>query len=383
MTLTEQKQGRSRSRTTASGQARYSKYAGRILNDVLHLKPGENLTIEAWEHELDFAKEIKLQARALGANTVLVVEDDENYFRLAEGGSEKSIGKVGKHEWALLENTDAYVFFPGPADMQRYLKLDSKKRQDSTAYNDDWYERASKAGVRGVRVRTSYATPSRADMYSFSHSDWYRNTLDAIDVDYNKIEKKAQRLSFLFKNANNIRLTAPNGTNLRMETSGVSPHVYSGLLPKPLRYSKFAGIANVPGSELDVAPKATVAEGKVVFNLPVYQNGRTVEGLSWTFRDGRLIESSSKKNYELFSQPYNRSRGDKDRLGLLAIGLTPKLAYGSTNDMNVEGAVSLGIGSIGEGDKNKTDFSFIGTLSNATVELDDTKIIVGGRLQAV
>jgi leucyl aminopeptidase (aminopeptidase T) len=380
--IAEQKQNGTRS-SEPSGQSRYSKYARRIINDVLHLKPGENLTIEAWEHELDFAREIKLQARMIGAHVLLFVEDDKNYFRLAEGGFEKSLGNVGEHEWALVENSDAYVFFPGPADIQRQLKLEPKKRNQTTAYNDEWYDRARRAGLRGVRVRTSYATPSRADMYLLDHAKWYQNTLDSIDVDYEKIEKKAQKLAFLFKNSNSIKIRAPNGTNLRMEMSRVIPHVYSGSLPKPLKYSKYAAVGNVPGSELDVVPKPSVAEGKIVFDRPIYQSGQTIEGLSWTFRDGKLLESSAKKNYEAFQKGYKRSKGDKNRLGALVIGLTPKLVYGSTNDVNVEGAVSVGIGSLGEGDTNKTDYSFLGTLSNANVELDDVKVVVAGHLQTV
>jgi aminopeptidase len=381
--LTEQKQVNARSQTEPSRGARYEKYARRIVNDALKLKPGENLTIEAWEHDLDFAREIKVQARKIGANALLFVEDDKNFFRLAESGSEKSLGKVGKHEWALLENTDAYIFFPGPSDYQRHLKLDSKKRQLTQAYNSEWYRRASKNHVRGARIRTAYATPSRADMYSVDPNEWYQNALEAIDIDYEKIEKKTQKLAYLFKNGHTIRLKAPNGTDLRMEISGVPPHAYSGLLPRPLRYSIYAGIANLPGSELDIVPKPTYAEGKVVFNRPVLQNTGKIEGLKWVFKNGKLADSSAKKNHELFASGYRKAKGDKDRLGALVIGLTPKLAYGYNYDMNVEGAVTLGIGSLGEGDKNKTDYSFLATLSNATLELDDTKVIVSGRLQPV
>jgi leucyl aminopeptidase (aminopeptidase T) len=363
-----------------SDQNAYEKYAKSILKDALRLKPGENLTIEAWEHDLDFAKEIKLQARKLGANAVLITEDDKNYFRLAEGGSEKSLGKVGEHEWALLENSDAYVFFPGPSDMQRHLKLDAKKRAAAQAYNSEWYRRASRAGVRGARIRTAYATPSRGDMYSIDPKQWYANTLEAIDVDYSQIEKRGKKLASLFRNAKEIRITAPNGTDLRLQMSRVSPHVYSGLLPGPLKYTPYSNIANIPGSELDIVPSPTRADGKLLFDLPSYQTGGNIEGLSWTFHKGRLTASSASKNHELFSVEYKKAKGDKDRIGVVLVGLTPKLRYGSTNDMHVEGAVSIGIGSLGEGDKNKTDYSFIATISNATVELDGKKVLVDGRL---
>jgi leucyl aminopeptidase (aminopeptidase T) len=379
--VTEQKPGGEQ--TSESDQSRYSKFASRILNDALRLKPGENLTIEAWEHELDFAREIKFQAQKMGANVLLVTEDDKNFFRLAESGAERSVGKVGRHEWALLENTDAYVFFPGPADIQRHMKLDAKKRSATTAYNGEWYDRAAKAGVRGVRLRTAYATPSRADLYSFPHKQWYDDTLEAIDVDYERIEKTGQKLASMFRTSKIVRIKAANGTNLEIGTSKLKPHVYSGALPRALRFTKYSGIANLPGSELDIVPNPKRVDGKVKFDRPVLQNGAVIEGLEWTFKNGMLSGSTALKNYGLFAKDYARAKGQKDRLGVIVLGLTPKLSYGFTNDMYVEGAVSLGLGSFGEGDKNNTDYSFIATISKATVELDDKKIIESGKLKQI
>lgn len=128
-----------------SAQPPYARYAKKIVQEVLKLRPGENLTIEAWEHELPFAEEVKFQARKLGANVVLNVEDDDHYFQLLEGGREKVLGNVGKHEWSLLENSDVYVFFPGPADARRNSLIDAKKRKQAQAYNLLWYKRATKA----------------------------------------------------------------------------------------------------------------------------------------------------------------------------------------------------------------------------------------------
>ena len=361
-------------------QASYSKYAKRIVNDVLNLKPGENLTIEAWEHELPFAKEVKLQARKLGANVLLHIEDDDSYFRLAEGGYEEILGQVGKHEWSLLENSDAYVFFPGPADAERQSKLDAKKRKEAQAYNMQWYKRASKAGVRGVRIRTAYVTPSRADMMGFDLNKWHENTLDAIDVDYQKIQKTGKKLKFMFKHANSMKISAPNGTNLSMDLSSLKPHLYSGIMANPISYNIFSCVMSIPGSEIDVVPKARSVEGTVVFDCPVFSGNKRIEGLSWTFKKGKLIHYDAKKNLDLFKVDYEKASGDKNKVGVFSIGLNPKLDYGYNQDFHVEGALTIGIGSLGEGDRNKTDYQFIATLSNANLTLDGVKVLESGKL---
>jgi aminopeptidase len=361
-------------------QRRYSKHAKRIIEDVLHLKPGENLTIEAWEHELPFAKEIKFQARRLGANVLLSIEDDENYFRLIDSGAEKNLGVVGKHEWSLLENSDAYVFFPGPADAQRQSSLDSKKRRAAQAYNQEWYRRASRAGVRGVRIRTSYVTPSRARMLNFDLRKWYENTLDAIDVDYRKIDEIGRKLSSHFKRGSKVRISAPSGTDLRMKLNGVTPHLYSGIMSRPIKNNIFSSVMSIPGNELDVVPYANSVNGTVFFDRPVFSDSERIEGLRWIFERGKLMKYSARKNLELFSGPYEQAKGDKDKAGVFAIGLNPKLRYGYNQDFHVAGSLTVGIGANYEGDKNKTDYQFVATLSKATVTVGNKKILDAGKI---
>lgn len=367
----------------SSDQSRYSKHAKRIVQDVLNLRPGENLTIEAWEHELPFAKEIKLQARKMGANVLLYIEDDANYFKLAEGGFEKNLGRMGKHEWSLLENSDAYVFFPGPSDAGRQSRLESKKRKAAQAYNFEWYKRASKAGVRGARIRTAYATPNRAKMLGFDSQKWRENVLNAIEVDFRKIDGLGKKLAFLFKHGNNVKIKAPGGTSLRMDLSGVTPHLYSGVMSKPPGYNVFACVMNIPGSELDIVPKTNSVEGTVFFDRPVFDGGNRIEGLKWKFQKGMLVDYSARKNLTFFKKGYEQAKGDKGKVGVLVLGLSPKLEYGYNSDMHVEGSLTIGIGSLGEGDKNKTDYQFVATLSKATLTLDDTKVLEGGKLLRV
>ncbi len=374
---------KSRRLETTVDQYDYSKHAKRLVKDVLCLKPGENLTIEALEHNLPLAKEVRFQARKMGANALLVVEDDENYFRLVDEGFGKHLGRIGTHEWALVENSDAYVFFPGPGDYERQTKLDPKKRREAQAYNLEWYRRATKAGVRGVRIRSAYVTPTRARMMGFDYKKWMSNTLEAIDIDYQKIDREGRRLARLLKDARNLKIKGPRGTSLRMELSGIPPHLYSGMMPKALKYNVFSSVMNIPGSELDVVPKVGTIEGTVYFDRPNFSDDKKIEGLKWTFKNGKLVGYSASKNIGLFRKGYLAAKGDKDKVGVLAIGLNPKLLYGFNQDFWVAVSLTIGIGTLGEGDKNKTDYSFSATLSKATVLVDDKKIIDEGRLLSV
>src|SRR2546422_9066848 len=81
---------------------------------------------------------------------MLLLEDEETHWRSVEDPPPTKRGQVSASEWAALAKADAYVFFPGPADIARYRK-NMEKSQAATSYNSDWYRRAERAGLRGAR----------------------------------------------------------------------------------------------------------------------------------------------------------------------------------------------------------------------------------------
>src|SRR6266699_6831078 len=97
--------------------------------------------------------------------------DEETHWRSVEDLSPTKLGQVSAAEWAALSKADAYVFFPGPADIARYRK-NMEKSQAATSYNSDWYRRAERAGLRGARVLLGYVSRERARSYGFEFDAW-------------------------------------------------------------------------------------------------------------------------------------------------------------------------------------------------------------------
>ncbi len=229
-------------------------------------------------------------------------------------------------------------------------------------------------------MRTSYISHSRAKMYGFNLNQWHKNVLEGIDADYESIARRARKLASLFKGTSTLQIKASNGTDLKVKLSKLPAHIYSGLMTKPLPYNDFSFITNIPSGGIGFVPDPDSASGIVRFNRPVLQLGKRLDGLEWIFANGRLSKYSAAKNLNLFSKQYESEKGDKDRLGLIVIGLNPKLSYGFNYDLNVDGALTLGLGSFDEGDKNRTNFEFTATLSGATLKADGREIIRNGKM---
>jgi hypothetical protein len=80
-------------------------------------------------------------------------------------------------------------------------------------------------------------------------------------------------------------------------------------------------------------------------------------------------------------QLWDKSTGDKDRIGYFGIGFNPKAETGYTISGVASGAVSIGIGANADsGGKNDSSFFYSATLTAATVKADSKPLVERGVL---
>jgi leucyl aminopeptidase (aminopeptidase T) len=348
------------------------------LRDRVKLKKGENVTVETWGHGMPLAREFVHGARALGAHPMLMVEDEEAFWRTIET-LKPGANKAGSHEWAALKEADAYVFLTGPADITRVWKNGARM---GTAYpsNDEWYARAARAKIRGVRVLYGYATKERADAYGIDHASWRRMILEGATVPPAAVRAPGKKLTALLKRGKTLRIAAPNGTELRMDLAGRDAQLDDGSV-SPQDVKDGENMTQAPAGQVWVAPSEATVEGHFIADCPSYTLGRPVDGAEFEFKGGKLMTAAFKKNGEAFDRAFGAAKGHKDRVGMVIFGLNPKLKPGTPQDAIAAGVVTLSIGYNEElGGKNDTSFQFLAPLSGATVEIGNKKVIDAGRL---
>ncbi len=348
------------------------------LKDRVRLKRGENLLIESWPHGLEVAKEAVFQARAMGAHPMLIVEDEATLFRSLEG-LKPGATKAGAHEWAALSKANAFMFIPGPADLPRAWAMGSKW---GAAYpsNGEWYARAKRAKLRGVRVLFGYTSEERAGAYGLDLAAWRQMVLEAACVRPSEIRPKGAALSRTLAKGTHVKITAPNGTDLSLGLCGRAAQVDDGSVSaQDLKDGE--NMSQAPAGQLWVAPDEKSAAGRFVADRPSLSLGRPVKGAEFEFKAGKLVASTFAEGGERFQGAFAKARGDKDRVGMLIFGLNPKVRAGFPQDAMAAGVVTLALGYNDElGGKNKTEFQFLAPLASATVEVDGKRVVDGGRL---
>lgn len=356
----------------------YAALAKNVVRRSLRVRPGESVIVECWNHGLDAAKDIVYELRSAGARPLWILEDEETYWRGVETLPRTKLGRVSASEWAALSEADGYVFLPGPADIARYRK-DLPRSAAATAYNSEWYRRARKARLRGVRVLLGYVTRERAAAYGFDYAAWRSMMLDASSVDPAAIARKGRRVAEILSRAADVEITSPNGTRLTLALKGRPARTDDGIVDEEdLRRGE--NMTNVPPGSAYVVPDEGSAEGTVVADTPEPYLGMLARGVRMEFRGGRAawtVEAGGEHLRETFA----RAKGPKDRIGGISIGLNPNARYGFLQDDLVSGNVLVWIGDNTEsGGRNRTDFSLSARLTRATLRVGRKTLVDAGRL---
>jgi len=358
----------------------YETLAKNVLRKTVALKPKENVIVETWNHGLPIAAEFVYQARALGARPMLWLEDEETFWRAATTLPESKVGTLGGHEWKAIEEADAYVFVPGPADIAKIREVGTDRWDAATAYNDEWYRRAKRARLRGARIGLGYVTPQRASSYGLDLEEWRAAMLAASSVSPEILGKRAQRLRRVLERRGRIEVTAQNGTSFSCDLVGRHAVVEDGVVDKD-DLDRGEIMANIPAGEITVAPDEKSAEGTIVFDRPVASLGRWLKGLRFAFDGGKLSKWTATENSDAVQRQWDRATGDRDRIAYIDFGLNPKARTGFLHDYIVAGNVYIAVGDNDEaGGKNKTGFFLGSTVTGTTVRINGTTVVRGGRL---
>ncbi|MCI4324998.1 MAG: aminopeptidase [Thermoplasmata archaeon] len=367
----------------ATDGAATASLAKSLLGGALHVRAGENVVIETWNHTLDYARACVVEARRIGARPILWLEDEPAYWRsIEEAPAVKGWAKPGEHEWAALTHSNAYVFFPGPADRPRLVQQPAKRTEELLAYNGEWYRRAKKARLRGVRSVLGYASDAQAERWGVSGITWRDQLVRAAtEVDLGVIHTEAKRAAQKLKTGSMLRITSPNGTDVTLKLRKRTPWVDDGSVTAEDLAIGANMTVSPPGTVL-VAVDEKSAEGIAIANRPSYLRAGRVEGGQWEAKAGKVSNIWYTEGQAEFDAAFQAAPKGKDIVSIFSVGLNPSLDPGVPQVEDQEaGAVTLGIGgNEAYGGSNKCPFLSWIVIGEATVAVDGKPLCDRGKL---
>lgn len=321
----------------------YSQLARKILKESLRVEKGEAVTIETWNSGLPFASNVVLEAKKMGARPLLMLEDEKTFIKAAKTVKKENLGVMGDHEHALLSETDAYVFLPGPP-LAFFSKLvDREARSASTAYNDLWYDAATKAKLRGVRLSFGYVGREMAQLLGKDKNTIVKHLVDASLCDYSEVKKRADRVSEKLVDGADVSVFS-GGQKLEFQSKG-EVTVEDGVVDEE-DLKKEENIAFIPPGGIFKGVDPDSVNGIIKFGAPLTRYG-TIRDVQMKFRNGKLTEWSSPTGKENVDRLLNAIAEEKRSITRASVGLNPVLKYGYSQDRFVSGAIGITIGSFG------------------------------------
>jgi leucyl aminopeptidase (aminopeptidase T) len=358
--------------------------ARNVLRRCLRVRRGECVVIQSWSATRSLADAFVLECRRIGAQPLHVYEDEETYWASTVTSRPSDLARLGSHTRAALEQADALVSFFGPSDRARHHALDADVRHGLAEHQEAFLRAAARSGCRAVSMAVGRASAASAQFYNVDLALWRTELLEGCLRDPAVLRRRAARAMRLLSVGRSLRITHPNGTDLRLRLKHRLPQIsdgFAGARKEPRRWE----IVTLPAGVVAVAVDESYAEGIFRSNVPSaaalsgevgdYAGGR------WTFRGGRLTSFAYDRGGAAFEDSYRHGGPGRDRPGSLSIGLNDGLAVSPLLEDQGWGTVSFHIGRNDHvGGTNRATWWAWLFLRGANVTIDDRPVVQNGRL---
>jgi len=327
---------------------------------------------------MDLAEELSVECFKKGADVLLNAWTDRYYEAFMRYLSPESLREPSVWCKVLAENATAQFWLGAivnPAIIRRAPpeKLSAADEGEAIAHGG--------RRVRNLFLGISAVTKPRAEAYGFDYVDWYRSTLAASTVDFRILREIGERISRRLEASENVEMTAPNGTNLKLSIKGRRARINDGIVDDQ-DIAEGTLQTSLPAGSVLVSADETSANGVFVSDVTTPWAGRTINRLIWEFREGRIARFDGDLHALRLRKSWETATGNKNRIGWITIGLNPKMKMGYTHNEISSGAIGVGLGDNRDLEgNNKSGFSHLQVTAKATMRVDGETVVEKGMLK--
>jgi aminopeptidase len=319
---------------------RIREQAETIANHSVDLQADDDVVIVAPPVAEDLAVALHEVVGDHGANPVLLM-GSERASRAYLRASDPEDFETPDHELALVENCDVHVGIRANQNVTETSDVDPEiEATRSKTRGPILDERLDKRWCL-----TQFPAPANAQLAEMS-TDAYGNFVwDAINKDWDEQREFQANMVEILDPADEVRIVSGETTDVTMSVDGN---------PTLNDYAE----RNLPGGEVFTAPVPDSVEGEVLFDKPLYHQGREVTDVALTFADGEVIDHSAAKNEDVLTEVLETDEGAR-RLGELGIGMNraiDRFSYNMLFDEKMGDTVHMAVGrayedTVGEGNE--------------------------------
>lgn len=277
--------------------------AQKLINYSCKIKKDEKVLISYSDTPDRFIEILIEEIYKVGAIPVVYRLDKKIKRKLMLGASSKIFEYFKKIVAPIMNSCDSVILIGG--SMNDYELSDVPP--ETFANFSKLYNEPIHFNIRCKKkwVLLRYPTYSFAQSSRLSSEKFAEFFFDVCTLDYNELDRNMTPLKQLMEKTDKVKIITPN-TNLEFSI-------------KDMPVIKCTGQNNIPDGEIYTAPIKDSVNGTIVFNIPATDNGIQFNGISLTFKDGKItdFDCNNKNDFETI---LNSDEGSR-YLGEFAFGL--------------------------------------------------------------
>jgi aminopeptidase len=306
---------------------RIREHAEIVADHSVDLQAGDDVAIVAPPAAADLVTALHEVIGDRGANPIAL--DSNARFKRAYLRASDDDFETPAHEEALVEATDVYIAVRADANVTETSDVAPETNAAySRARQPILDERLSKRWCL-----TQFPAPANAQLAELSTEAYENFVWDAINKDWDAVREFQANMVEILDPADEVRIVSGDTTDVTMSVAG-NPTLND------------YGEKNLPGGEVFTAPVPDSVDGEVLFDKPLYHQGREVTDVSLTFEGGEVIDHSAGKNEDVLTEVLETDEGAR-RLGELGIGMNrdiDRFTYNMLFDEKMGDTVHMAVG---------------------------------------
>ena len=305
---------------------RIREHAEIVVDHSVDLQAGDDVVVVAPPDAEDLVVALHESIGDRGANP-LVLSGNDKFQRAYLRNSDEF--ETPAHQMALVEETDVCIAIRADTNVTETSDVDPETNAAySKARRPVLDERLSKRWCL-----TQYPAPANAQLAELSTEAYENFVWDAILKDWDAVREHQSQMVDIMDGADEVCIRSGERTDVTMSVAG-NPTLND------------YGEKNLPGGEVFTAPVHDSVEGEVLFDKPLYHQGREVTDVSLEFEDGEVVDHSAAKNEAVLAEVLNTDKG-ASRLGELGIGMNrdiDRFSYNMLFDEKMGDTVHMAVG---------------------------------------
>ena len=334
---------------------RIAKFAKILVEHSANIQPGDRVAIEATTAAEPLIRELVIHILERGGYPYLLLDLVDGEELLFKYGNEAQLSHVSDVKMFAYKNFESRIRIHSITNTRSLSNTEAtrqKTRQKSFSpiLKVQMKRGAEKAFKWVTTLFPTEAYAMEANMGLHEYKDFVfgavhatQNTSDPIEY-WHTMKTKQQKIIDYIEGHDQVVLRGPN-VDLKLSITG-------------RKFNNSYGKHNMPDGEIYTGPVEDSLNGWVKYTYPAITQGRVVEGIRLTFKQGQVVSATSRTNQEFLNQMIETDDGSRF-VGEFAIGTNFQIDRFTGNilfDEKIGGTfhMALGAGYPETGSRNKS-----------------------------